>query len=84
MVSFVIVGDVRSLNIQIYTFKLIYPRLRVVITKLKHDIQEAYSLKRVVIFQEWQKLGLPLSTTSNEACKLYDATLTQVSTAWYH
>ena len=45
MVSFVIVGDVRSLNIQIYTFKLIYPRLRVVITKLKHDIQEAYSLK---------------------------------------
>ncbi|KAL4612798.1 tetratricopeptide repeat protein 38 isoform X1 [Arapaima gigas] len=28
----------------------------------------------------WQAEGLPLSTTSNEACKLYDATLTQYVT----
>ncbi|XP_036376477.1 tetratricopeptide repeat protein 38 isoform X2 [Megalops cyprinoides] len=28
----------------------------------------------------WQKEGLPLSTTSNEACKLYDAILTQYVT----
>uniref|UniRef100_A0A8C9SW89 Tetratricopeptide repeat protein 38 n=1 Tax=Scleropages formosus TaxID=113540 RepID=A0A8C9SW89_SCLFO len=28
----------------------------------------------------WQVEGLPLSTTSNEACKLYDATLTQYVT----
>ncbi|KAK2173083.1 hypothetical protein NP493_898g00007 [Ridgeia piscesae] len=34
------------------------------------------------MFQEWRNLGLPLSTTSNEACKLYDATLTQYI-GWY-
>lgn len=28
--------------------------------------------------QAWKDTGLPLSTTSNEACKLFDATLTQV------
>uniref|UniRef100_D6RH59 Tetratricopeptide repeat domain 38 n=1 Tax=Mus musculus TaxID=10090 RepID=D6RH59_MOUSE len=27
--------------------------------------------------QAWKNAGLPLSTTSNEACKLFDATLTQ-------
>uniref|UniRef100_A0A8C8UM07 Uncharacterized protein n=1 Tax=Peromyscus maniculatus bairdii TaxID=230844 RepID=A0A8C8UM07_PERMB len=27
--------------------------------------------------QAWKDAGLPLSTTSNEACKLFDATLTQ-------
>ncbi|XP_064596979.1 tetratricopeptide repeat protein 38-like [Liolophura sinensis] len=32
--------------------------------------------------QEYRSLGLPLSTTSNEACKLYDATLTQY-VGWY-
>uniref|UniRef100_A0A8C9PJ82 Uncharacterized protein n=1 Tax=Spermophilus dauricus TaxID=99837 RepID=A0A8C9PJ82_SPEDA len=26
----------------------------------------------------WRDAGLPLSTPSNEACKLFDATLTQV------
>ncbi|CAH1251951.1 TTC38 [Branchiostoma lanceolatum] len=32
--------------------------------------------------QEWSKIGLPLSTTSNEACKMYDAVLTQY-VGWY-
>ncbi|XP_019617880.1 PREDICTED: tetratricopeptide repeat protein 38-like [Branchiostoma belcheri] len=32
--------------------------------------------------QEWSKIGLPLSTTSNEACKMYDATVTQY-VGWY-
>uniref|UniRef100_A0A671ELD3 Tetratricopeptide repeat domain 38 n=1 Tax=Rhinolophus ferrumequinum TaxID=59479 RepID=A0A671ELD3_RHIFE len=27
--------------------------------------------------QAWKDAGLPLSTPSNEACKLFDATLTQ-------
>uniref|UniRef100_A0A2K5EZ69 Tetratricopeptide repeat domain 38 n=1 Tax=Aotus nancymaae TaxID=37293 RepID=A0A2K5EZ69_AOTNA len=27
--------------------------------------------------QAWKDARLPLSTTSNEACKLFDATLTQ-------
>ena len=31
-------------------------------------------------FQEWRALGLPMSTSSDEACKLYDAALTQAST----
>ena len=31
------------------------------------------------LFQAWRAEGLPLSTTSNEACKLYDALLTQVA-----
>uniref|UniRef100_A0A8C6QEW9 Tetratricopeptide repeat protein 38 n=1 Tax=Nannospalax galili TaxID=1026970 RepID=A0A8C6QEW9_NANGA len=30
--------------------------------------------------QAWKDAGLPLSTTSNEACKLFDATLTQFVT----
>lgn len=30
--------------------------------------------------QAWKDAGLPLSTTSNEACKLFDATLTQYVT----
>ena len=30
-------------------------------------------------FKAWRGEGLPLSTTSNEAAKMYDATLTQVS-----
>lgn len=29
-------------------------------------------------FQAWRAEGLPLSTTSNEACKLYDAIISQV------
>uniref|UniRef100_A0A7N5K7C4 Uncharacterized protein n=1 Tax=Ailuropoda melanoleuca TaxID=9646 RepID=A0A7N5K7C4_AILME len=29
-------------------------------------------------FHAWKDAGLPLSTASNEACKLFDATLTQV------
>ncbi|CAH1232052.1 tetratricopeptide repeat protein 38-like [Branchiostoma lanceolatum] len=32
--------------------------------------------------QEWSKIGLPLSTTSNEACKMYDAVVTQY-VGWY-
>ncbi|KAI8493727.1 Tetratricopeptide repeat protein 38 [Branchiostoma belcheri] len=32
--------------------------------------------------QEWSKIGLPFSTTSNEACKMYDAVLTQY-VGWY-
>ncbi|XP_078599127.1 tetratricopeptide repeat protein 38-like [Branchiostoma floridae x Branchiostoma japonicum] len=32
--------------------------------------------------QEWSKIGLPLSTTSNEACKMYDAVVTQYI-GWY-
>lgn len=34
----------------------------------------------VILFklQAWRKEGLPLTTTSNEAAKMYDATLTQV------
>uniref|UniRef100_A0A5F9DDU3 Uncharacterized protein n=1 Tax=Oryctolagus cuniculus TaxID=9986 RepID=A0A5F9DDU3_RABIT len=32
--------------------------------------------------QAWKDAGLPLSTTSNEACKLFDATLTQVPQRW--
>ncbi|XP_013384664.1 tetratricopeptide repeat protein 38 isoform X2 [Lingula anatina] len=32
--------------------------------------------------QAWNQEGLPLSTTSNEACKLYDAVLTQY-VGWY-
>uniref|UniRef100_A0A670K035 Uncharacterized protein n=1 Tax=Podarcis muralis TaxID=64176 RepID=A0A670K035_PODMU len=31
-------------------------------------------------FQAWQDAGLLLSTTSNEACKMYDAALTQYVT----
>lgn len=30
------------------------------------------------ISQAWRKEGLPLGTTSNEAAKMFDATLTQV------
>lgn len=32
-----------------------------------------------VPLQAWRAEGLPLSTSSNEACKLYDAILTQVT-----
>uniref|UniRef100_A0A2I3GAF3 Tetratricopeptide repeat domain 38 n=1 Tax=Nomascus leucogenys TaxID=61853 RepID=A0A2I3GAF3_NOMLE len=32
--------------------------------------------------QAWKDARLPLSTTSNEACKLFDATLTQDSEWW--
>ncbi|XP_005104787.1 tetratricopeptide repeat protein 38 [Aplysia californica] len=32
--------------------------------------------------QDWKDQGLPLSTASNEACKLYDAILTQYA-GWY-
>lgn len=32
----------------------------------------------VFFVQAWQDAGLVLSTTSNEACKLFDAVLTQV------
>uniref|UniRef100_A0A4W3JY02 Tetratricopeptide repeat protein 38 n=1 Tax=Callorhinchus milii TaxID=7868 RepID=A0A4W3JY02_CALMI len=32
----------------------------------------------LIVYQAWQDVGLPLSTTSNEACKMYDALLTQL------
>ncbi|KAG9491252.1 hypothetical protein GDO78_006560 [Eleutherodactylus coqui] len=32
----------------------------------------------VCLLQAWQDAGMTLSTTSNEACKLFDATLYQV------
>ena len=36
-------------------------------------------LKRIHILQAWRKEGLLLTTTSNEAAKMFDATVTQVS-----
>lgn len=35
----------------------------------------------LVLLQAWRDEGLTLSTSSNEACKLYDAILTQVPTS---
>ena len=35
--------------------------------------------KCIDYLQAWRKEGLPLSTTSNEAAKMFDASLTQVS-----
>lgn len=36
-------------------------------------------LLMTINFKAWRGEGLPLSTTSNEAAKMYDANLTQVS-----
>lgn len=33
------------------------------------------------VLKAWRSEGLPLTTTSNEAAKMYDATLTQVG--WF-
>ena len=40
-------------------------------------------LLMTINFKAWRGEGLPLSTTSNEAAKMYDATLTQVSFILY-
>jgi hypothetical protein len=33
----------------------------------------------MLVFQDWTDFGTPLTTTSDEASKLYDAVLTQVN-----
>ncbi|UYV81046.1 TTC38 [Cordylochernes scorpioides] len=37
---------------------------------------------REFVLTEWEEAGLPMTTTSNEACKLYDAALSQY-VGWY-
>ena len=37
----------------------------------------------ILVFQDWIDFGTPLTTTSDEASKLYDAVLTQVSHSTY-
>ena len=50
---------------------------------LVYSIVIAYYIQMTIwqtshFFKAWRNQGLPLTTTSNEAAKMYDATITQV------
>lgn len=46
---------------------------------LNTKFKRSFHINLILLFlQAWRAEGLQLSSSSNEACKLYDATLTQV------